>query len=82
MAYIRPTDMPDSGTLFKVCPHASGQGYVIEALWPDGTAEQLSGIYLTPADAQLWVNQRSKAWLATRRSLRIVGQATPGRSHL
>jgi hypothetical protein len=56
MQTVRPT--------FNVKALATGAGYIIEAIWPDGGVERLVGLYRRPEDAARWVNQHGDSWIA------------------
>lgn len=42
-------------------------GYVIEAAWPDGSIEQIRGVYQTRDAATGWIAIRSSEWINQRR---------------
>jgi hypothetical protein len=48
---------------FNVKAVKTGAGYIIEAIWPDGRAERLIGLYISPDDAAKWVNEHGDAWI-------------------
>jgi hypothetical protein len=41
-------------------------GYVVEAVWPDGTAEQLPRVYVRAETAMAWIANAGIGWLAKR----------------
>jgi hypothetical protein len=43
-----------------------GAGYVVEAVWPDGAAEQLPGVYVRAETAMAWIADAGIDWLAER----------------
>jgi hypothetical protein len=44
----------------------NGAGYVVEAVWPDGTAEQLPRVYVRAETAMAWIADAGIDWLAER----------------
>jgi hypothetical protein len=58
--------MASGKPLFSVRANGAQGGYVIDAVWPNGEAEQLVGIYRSTEDAARWVNERSDAWVRER----------------
>jgi hypothetical protein len=39
-------------------------GYIVEAVWPDGTAEQLPRVYVRAETAIAWIADAGIDWLA------------------
>jgi hypothetical protein len=58
---IRPTH---TGPLFQVIPIASG--YVIAAIWPDGTIDILAGVYNDDASAARWISDHAYRYVGQR----------------
>jgi len=55
--------MPDHRPTFKIRFLPDGSGYVIDAEWPNGKAEQLSGLYVAERFARQWLIEKSEAWI-------------------
>ena len=48
---------------FKVRALDDGSGYVIDAIWSDGTIEQLLGVFVRPEAALVWIGDRGADWV-------------------
>jgi hypothetical protein len=42
-------------------------GYVIDAIWPDGSIELVAGVFVAPESAAKWVNEQGDAWIKEHR---------------
>jgi hypothetical protein len=48
---------------FNVKALKTGAGSIIEAIWPDGRAERLVGLFINPEHAAKWVNEHGDSWI-------------------
>ncbi len=53
--------------VFAVKALKDGSGYAIEAVWVDGSTEQLVGVYVRPEAAERWIAEHGEEWASSRR---------------
>jgi hypothetical protein len=52
---------------FEVRSLKSAPGWYVRVAWPDGKRDHIPG-FITPQEAQRWIEVKASAWLAERRT--------------
>jgi hypothetical protein len=63
--------MPNDDPVFSLRSLGNGAGYVIDVRWPDGTTEQLVGVFTSPGFATRWINDNRETWVRDRLGIKI-----------